>query len=429
MVLKTNDIKGGFMKTLLFFEEYESNLSYALRARRDINTVFIRTNKNLKFFTDEYLEKYKDYYLIDYFNDMDDEVNKFKGWLLLRNIKIDYFLNDSEYYMRFSNDFARRLGLECLSEEQVSWVRDKVLMKDKFRNIGLKTVEYSPIKSIEDIKSFYLKSGNKKIVVKPRSGMNSLDVYVLNNIDDIESLPIDLSKGNYMVELFTPYHEWSIESLVQNGKVLDSYLTYIPSSTIEAAINCKLNCHMQLIEYPNYFETNPKTYIQTIVDGMGLKNGAMTIEVFVSPSGEIYASEMGWRFPGCQTTTNISISRGFNIYDTLIDISIHKDVKLKYKKDITCPGDIYLPNKEGIIENFTSLEEISKMPGFVKGKIFIKKGDVVKKKRLGTDASGWVIVQSKDPKTTMEMMKYIYDNYKIIVKEEGKSDYVKTKKI
>ena len=38
------------MKTLLYFEEYESNLSHALLKRSDINPIIIRTNKNMKFF-------------------------------------------------------------------------------------------------------------------------------------------------------------------------------------------------------------------------------------------------------------------------------------------------------------------------------------------------------------------------------------------
>ena len=42
------------MKTLLYFEEYESDLSKALRNRNDINVLFIRTDKNIKFFMGEY---------------------------------------------------------------------------------------------------------------------------------------------------------------------------------------------------------------------------------------------------------------------------------------------------------------------------------------------------------------------------------------
>lgn len=44
------------MKTLLYFEEYESNLSHKLISRKDIIPIIIRTNKNMKFFSQSYLE-------------------------------------------------------------------------------------------------------------------------------------------------------------------------------------------------------------------------------------------------------------------------------------------------------------------------------------------------------------------------------------
>ena len=44
------------MTTLLYFEEYESNLSHELLKRKDIKPIIIRTNKNMKFFNESYLE-------------------------------------------------------------------------------------------------------------------------------------------------------------------------------------------------------------------------------------------------------------------------------------------------------------------------------------------------------------------------------------
>ena len=101
------------MKTLLYFEEYESNLSHALLKRSDINPIIIRTNKNMKFFSEEYLNKTKNVsnYTINYYNDIDDEVSKFKTWLSDKKIQdIDYFLNDSEYYLEFANKFANKIA-------------------------------------------------------------------------------------------------------------------------------------------------------------------------------------------------------------------------------------------------------------------------------------------------------------------------------
>lgn len=416
------------MTTLLYFEEYESNLSHELLKRKDINPIIIRTNKNMKFFNESYLESTKNVlnYVIDYYNEIDEEVLKFKNWLKDNDIKIDYFLNDSEYYLEFSNRFARKLGLYALDDKQISWVRDKVDMKKRFREIGLDTVDFKEINSKDEFKKFFVNNGSKKIIFKPRRGMNSIETYMINSIEDIDNLGIDIIPGKYMAEDFCYDHEWSIESLVQNGEVLDSYVTYIPNPTIWASISNDLNCHMTVSKMSSYFKFVPKEFIQQIVSGMNLKDGAMTIEVFISNDGNIKASELGWRLPGCQATLNHSYSYGIDIYNLLLDIAIHKKVNLKYQNKIVSVGDLYLPNKEGIIEDITSLEELLKMDGVIGGELFAKIGEYQKKRRVGNDASGWVQVLGENEFDTLQKMQKIYDIFKIEVSDDmGGKKYVK----
>ena len=416
------------MTTLLYFEEYESNLSHELLKRKDINPIIIRTNKNMKFFNESYLESTKNVlnYVIDYYNDIDNEVLKFKNWLKDNDIKIDYFLNDSEYYLEFSNRFARKLGLYALTDEQICWVRDKVYMKKRFREIGLDRVDFREINSKDELKKFFVDNGSKKIIFKPRRGMNSIETYMINSLEDIDGLEIDIIPGKYMAEDFCYDHEWSIESLVQDGKVLDSYVTYIPNPTIWASISNDLNCHMTVPKIPSYFKFVPKEFIQQIVSGMNLKDGAMTVEVFISNDGNIKASELGWRLPGCQATLNHSYSYGIDIYNLLLDIAIHKKVNLKYQDKIVSVGDLYLPNKEGIIEQITPLEELLKMDGVIGGELFTKIGEYQKKRRVGNDASGWVQVLGENEFDTLQKMQKIYDIFEIEVSNDmGGKKYVK----
>lgn len=416
------------MITLLYFEEYESNLSHALLKRNDISPIIIRTNKNMKFFNEEYLNKTKNVpsYIIDYYNDMHDEVSKFKTWLNDRKISnIDYFFNDSEYYLEFANNFANKLGLCSLTDEQIKWVRDKVDMKKKFREIGIDTVDFFEINSKDELKRCFKKNGCKKIIFKPRRGMNSINTYIISSLEDIDNLDVDIVEGKYMAEDFCYDHEWSIESLVQNGKVLDSYVTYIPNPTIWASISNNLNCHMTVPKTPSYFKFIPKDFIQQIVTGMNLKDGAMTIEVFIDRNGNIKASELGWRLPGCQATLNHSYSYGIDIYNLLLDIAIHKPVKLSYRYPIISVGDLYLPNKEGVITELTSLEELLQMDGVISGEMFAKVGEYQKKRRVGNDASGWVQVIGKDEEETLHRMQIVFDKFQIETEREKSRVYVK----
>lgn len=417
-------------KTLLYFEEMECPLSKTLFGREDLNIIILRTTKNLKFFSKEYLEQTKKYnvFVADYNNDISEEVYKFKKWCEEKNLNPTNFLNDSEYYLEYANNFARLLNLPALTEQQVLWVRDKVNMKERFNQIGLNTVSFSAIEHKQDIVNFFNSHGGKRIVFKPRRGMNSVDTYIINSLEDIENLSVLIKPNKYMVETFCYDHEWSIESIVQDGKVLDSYVTYIPNATIWASIANNLNCHMTVPKIPEYFQFVPKDFIQTIVSGMNLKNGVMTIEVFISDDGKVMPSELGWRLPGCQATTNHSFSYGINIYELLIDIMLGKKVELNYRDKIISVGDLYLPNKEGIITNITSLDELLKMDGVIQGEMFARLGEYQVKRRVGNDASGWVQVMGTNEKETLKKMQSVFDKFVIEtdkdIKERG-AVYVK----
>ena len=416
------------MITLLYFEEYVSDLSKKLDYRDDINVIILRAKKTVgKYINQEELDNSKyPYFLFDTESDYDIEFKKFYNWLLDNNFKINYFLNDSEYYLEFANKIGRSLHLECLNEEQVKWVRDKFYMKEKFREIGFNTVDFSLVKSKSDIINFFEKQNGKSIIFKPRKLMNSINVYKIDSITDIDQLNLNLENGDYMVESYCEDQEWSIESLVQDGVVLDSYITYIPNRTLWAAIEGKLNCHMTVPFVPKYFQFSPKDYIQKIVDGMNLKNGAMTIEIFIDNQGNAIPSELGWRLPGCQATKNHSMSYGFDMYDSLIDIAIHKPVHLNYKEKICSVGDLYLPNKDGEISNITPLNQLLAMDGVIDGRMFVQSGDFVKKRRVGNDASGWIQIIGENEFETLEKMQKVFDTFEIEVMDERREKrYVK----
>ena len=413
------------MQTLLYFEESPSTLSKTLFNRKDIDFVILRTTKNLKYFSSDYLSETEKVFVSEYNKPIEEEVERFKIWCSKNNIKITNFLNDSEFYLEYSNKFASLLGIESLFDKQTRWVRDKVDMKKRFNEIGLSTVKYRAVESKEEIINFFNDNGKRRIVFKPRRGMNSIETYLIDNIEDIEILDIEFKEGKYMVETFCYDHEWSIESIVQDGIVLDSYLTYIPNATIWASIANNLNCHMTVPKVPSFFKFNPKELIQQIVDGMDLKNGVMTIEVFIDKEGNVMPSELGWRLPGCQATTNHSYSYGINIYEILIDIMLHKKVKLNYRDKIISVGDLYLPNKSGIISNITPLSELMKYEGVIGGELFVEVGKYQTKRRVGNDASGWVQVIGENEQETLKRMETIFNNYIIETEEEKKEGVLK----
>jgi hypothetical protein len=107
---------------------------------------------------------------------------------------------------------------------------------------------------------------------------------------------------------------------------------------------------------------------------------------------------------------------------------LHNKVDLKYNEQICSVGDLYLPNKEGTILAITSSEELLKRDGVIDAYMFVKEGDYQIKRRVGNDASGWVLVKGKNEVETLAKMKDIFNNFTIEVEEERKEGkpYAKT---
>lgn len=137
------------------------------------------------------------------------------------------------------------------------------------------------------------------------------------------------------------------------------------------------------------------------------------MEAFVNSEGLPTICEFGWRMAGCKIPENHSLAYGFDIYDVLLDIHLGKKVHLKYNNDKKCVGDLYLPNKPGVLTEITPLDELLKYEGALSGGMFVSKGDIVKPRRAGNEASGYIIVEGKTFNNVKNRMYKILRNFNI----------------
>lgn len=400
-------------KTLLFSEETETTLSNELLKRKDILPVYLRFSDNFNF-SDDYLQKTKDClsFVVNDSLPVELEAQRFQNWISEKGISVQYFCNDSEFLQEKAHRFARALSLPSLSQEQVLWVRDKVKMKEKLRELGLSVMDFQPINSLSDISEFAEKQGFP-VMFKRRKGFSSIDAYKISSADDIRNLPVNIKPEKFMVEKFNTDPEWIIDALVQDNKVLDTFISCVPVSPIWAVVENKINTHITTPDKPQHFDFQPQDLMQRVVNGMNLKNGYIHMELFISDKGKPTICEFGWRMAGCKIPEDHSIAYGFDIYDTFLDIMTGRKAKLKYSKNKKYVGDLYLPNKPGIISSITPLEELLKYEGAIGGKMFVKKGTFVKPRRAGNEASGYIFVEGNSIDDVKRKMFKILNNFNI----------------
>lgn len=401
--------------SLLFVEEVESSLSRNVISSTSVDVVILRFKQSMGFKA-VYLEETRDIpsFIFDKENSIKTEVERFHNFCLDRKLKIEYFYNDSEYNQEVIQKFASLLGLKnTLTEYQSQCVRDKVIMKNFLNEIGLKTMAYQELESIQDAVDF-AETYSFPIIVKWRKGLSSKEVYKVHNKQELEGLNLVYAGRRFMAEAFCTDLIWCIDALVQEGKVLTIFLAWLPYTNLSFAVHKEKFAQITVSDTPTEIKFDCTKLIQLVIDNLGLKNGYIHLEAFVNTQGQPIICEFAWRTPGEHMLSNHSIAFGVDVYNMLIDIMVGRKIKLSNMKGKRCVGDMFLPLKEGVIKKISSYNEIRSLEGVVDGEVRYSTGDTVESKRQYTDNAGWIQIIGDTKDQVVERMLNVYSKFVII---------------
>jgi len=225
-----NDLNSKDVPTLLYVDDRPCSLSEHLLKRSDVSLVLLRFKGNP--LPSEYItetEHLPSFYL-DRNIDIVDEVERFRSWSSARNVLPQYFLNPSEPAQYITQTFARALGLPALSDEQVLMVRNKIIMKSKLAEIGIAVAKFAPISSKEELLRFGDAVG-WPVILKPVDGFATINTFKLSRVQAVSHVIKESCK--WMAEELQLGREYECCALIQNQKVLSTFISYMPESPIE----------------------------------------------------------------------------------------------------------------------------------------------------------------------------------------------------
>lgn len=402
--------------TLLFVEEFENILSNRVLSEDSINVVLLRFKQNM-LFSEEHLDKTSGVpcFILDKKESIDNEVNRFKNFCDKNNLKIDYFYNDSEYNQETIQKFASSLNLPgSLTENQALCVRDKAIMKDKLNEMGHRTMPYKELTSLEDALHFAEEHGGFPIIVKWRKCLSSKEVYKIENIKQLEDLNLDYSTKRFIAEAYSPYLIWCVDSLVQEGRVIATFLTWLPYTNLSFTEKKEKFAQITVANRPDEITFDESEMVQSIVNGLDLKNGYLHLEAFVKPYDQPTICEFAWRTSGEHMLLNHGIAFNIDVYSLLIDIMVGRKISPLKLNGLNCVGDMFLPITEGEVLEITSYDDLKDLEGVIDGKINYRVGDVVQTKRQYTNCSGWLQVTGKTKDEVLDRMLKVYEKFVLI---------------
>ncbi|PIQ66345.1 MAG: hypothetical protein COV96_02000 [Candidatus Zambryskibacteria bacterium CG11_big_fil_rev_8_21_14_0_20_42_18] len=402
--------------TLLFVEEYENTLSRKVTSNQTINLVLLRF-KHSMFFSQTHLDDTAGIpcFVFDKTESVEHMVEKFKRFCAEKEIVIDYFYNDSEYNQENVQKFAFLLKLSgALDKYQARCVRDKVIMKDKLLELGYRTMLYKELLSIEDALEFAERRGGFPFIVKWRKGLSSKEVYKIENKRQLEDLHLDYPSQRFIAETYCPYLIWCFDSLVQDGKVVGTFLTWLPYTNLSFAEKKEKFAQITVKEYPKNIKFDGGKITQNLVSDLGLKNGYIQIEIFVDPYGQPTICEFAWRTAGEHMLSNQSVAFDIDVCSLLVDIMVGRKIQPFPSKGLICVGDMFLPLTDGVVSKISSYDDLKELDGVIDGNINYQVGDTVQSKRQYTSCAGWVQVTGENADEVLNRMLEVYKRFEIV---------------
>lgn len=329
----------------------------------------------------------------------------------------------SEFKTNCAIQLSHRIGTPFYieDEEQLKITRDKLLFKAECRKYGVPVAKDYYVTA--EMKQEDIDAIEYPVIVKPADNAGSRGIkacYSKENIVDCLQYALSFSESNRVV----------VEELLQGQFVSLNYTIAERKVTLSAALEkyARMNgagfgalpdaflypSKCLPILYQNYNEN-----IMNLFKGMGLKNGAVGIQGFIKPNGDMVFFEMGYRIGGGNSFFYTDCINHVNNLKMLISYSLTGDMHSEEleKEDAYFKGKyactLSLLSKDGVIGSMTEDESIQKHPNVIYTCFYHKLGT-----EIVTDGSQFPITyrcymvgDSMDE--IRDTVKYVQDNVKV----------------
>ena len=260
---------------------------------------------------------------------------------------------------------SEKMGLPGIGYETACLFTDKFKMREKCKELGIKTLEYALVDSLEAARSFYKNIG-KDIIIKPLHNQGSKGVCKVTTLAELEDKFSDAerySQGDSILleEFVKGEDELVIEGIAFDGwcdnlicgdthyfnlpDVFSARQRIFPSVKDPAIVEKTLNLNKRIIK------------------GFGLSRGLTHGEYIVS-EGDVYLIEIAARGGGVYISSDIiPLMTGFDTTSFIVDIATKKEVErpiISKKNKVVSYVAFFLP--EGIVQSITGIEEVVAQP-------------------------------------------------------------------
>ncbi len=304
------------------------------------------------------------------------------------------------------------LGLPGLSFEAAKIASNKILMKKKYEEYGVRTARFREVSFEDDL---YEKTAelNFPLIFKAVDTSGSRGIIRVNSREEFEAaraLVKASSRTNFfIVEEFIEGEEFGAQAFVYRGEVkfILPHGDYVFQGDTGVPIG-----HFAPYDLAPEIAEDTKVQLTKAIEAMGLDNCAINAD-FILKDGKTYVLELGGRSGATCLAELVSIYYGFDYYEKLIRAALGEDVEFPQEHAVPNASMLLRSDRDGVIraiENDNGPDEDVYELQFDYGV-----GDEVKKFRVGPHRIGHVIAKGETLEKAVEKLDEALGKIRIIV--------------
>lgn len=300
------------------------------------------------------------------------------------------------------------LGLTGISYKAAEIATNKLLMKDKFIENGVRTAKHMKVYSYEDAINAY-ETLAKPVIFKAVDSSGSRGIVKVENKEQIKAAfdeVRDVTKLDYfIIEEFIEGVEFGAQAFVYNNEL--QFVLPHGDIVFQGKTGVPIGHYAPYEKISNELSKDINEQIKNSIVAMGLNNCALNID-FILKDGKVYVLEIGGRAGATCLVELVSIYYGYDYYEKLINCSLGLKETFDSNEANANASLLLMAEKNGVIKKITNNNLADE--NIIDISFDNEEGESVRKFAVGPDRIGQIIVKGSTLKEAMELLNRVKEN-------------------
>lgn len=284
------------------------------------------------------------------------------------------------------------LGLSGLGRRAAEIASNKILMKQKYEEFGVRTARFREVSFDEDMYE-RTKELNFPLIFKATDSSGSRGIIRVNSRDEFEQardiVKTATHKNSFIVEEFIEGEEFGAQAFVYHGEVkfILPHGDYVFQGDTGVPIG-----HFAPYGLDQAVIDDMKVQLANAVRAMGLDNCAVNAD-FILKDNQTYVLELGGRSGATCLAELVSIYYGYDYYEKLILAALGEEVDFPQEQAVPNASMLLRSDRDGVIRSIENRNQPDK--DIYEIQFDYKEGDEVKKFHVGPNRIGHVVAKGE----------------------------------